>query len=265
MSLEGVNMKIAIIQMDIDFNSPEENRKKVLSMVEKACEDKPDVILLPEMWNTSFNFESIEERADNEGQPTLGLLMQMAAAHDVNIIAGSIADKIDGSIFNRSYVINREGKKIFSYDKIHQVHHAKEDVYMKAGNIAEVFEIDGVKCGIIICYDLRFPELCRALALKGAKVIFAPVQWFETRAGHYEILSKARALENQVYFVTANRVGKEFKAVFCGKSKVIDPWAEVVGELDNEEGILYCEIDLDLIDRVRNKVTCYQDRRPDVY
>lgn len=258
-------MKIAIIQMNIDFNSPQKNREKVLNMIDKACENKLDVVLLPEMWNTTFNFESFEERADKEGQPTLNILSQKAIAHDVNIIAGSIADKNEDNIYNRSYVINREGDVIYAYDKIHLVHHAKEDVYMKEGNNLEVFEIDGVKCGIIICYDLRFPELCRSLALKGAEVIFAPVQWFETRAYHYEVLSKARALENQVFFVTANRVGEEFKAVFCGKSMVIDPWAEIVGQLDNKEGILHCEIDLDLIKRVRSKVTCYQDRRTDMY
>lgn len=258
-------MKIAVLQFDIHFSDPAVNRQKVIEMIDRASGEQPDVVVLPEMWNTSFNFKQINENADCFGQPTLDILSEKAKQYHINIVAGSIADNREGNIYNRAYVINREGKVIHSYDKIHLVHHAKEDQYISGGSAIDVFELDGIKCGIVICYDLRFPELCRTLALKGAEVIFTPVQWFETRLEHYEILSKARALENQVFFVTANRIGEEFKAVFPGKSMVVDPWGKIIGQMGSGEEILNCNIDLTLVQRTRNKITCYQDRRPDLY
>ncbi len=258
-------MKIAVLQIDIDFENPENNRRKVSEMIDKASAGYPDVILMPEMWNTSFNFETIDDNSDKKGQPSMNLLSEKASKYRVNIVAGSISDKKNNKIYNRSYVINRDGAVIFTYDKIHLVHHANEDKYIEAGNYIDIFELDGVKCGIIICYDLRFPEISRTLALKGAEVIFAPVQWFKSRLDHYEVLCKARALENQVYIVSANRIGKEFKAVFPGHSMVVGPWANILGRMDDREGVLHCEIDLKLIHRIRKKVTCYQDRRPDLY
>ncbi len=258
-------MKIAVLQFDIDFYDPEKNRRKVCEMIDKASAGYPDVVLMPEMWNTSFNFNTIENKSDKNGEPSLSLLKKKAREYCVNIVAGSISDNIDSKIYNRSYVINREGTVIFSYDKIHLVHHANEDKFIEAGNKIGIFKLDGVKCGIIICYDFRFPEICRTLALKGAEVIFVPVQWFESRLDHYEVFCKARALENQAYIASANRIGKEFKAVFPGQSMVVDPWANILGRMDNQEGILHCEIDLELIHRIRKKVTCFQDRRPDLY
>lgn len=258
-------MKVAILQFDINFNDPIINRKKVLEMIERASGEQPDVIVLPEMWNTSFNFKNIHLNADEKGQPTLKLLSEKAKEHGVHIVAGSIADNHAGNIYNRTYVLNREGKVVHHYDKIHLVHHAQEDQYISQGNEIDIFELDGIKCGVIICYDLRFPELCRTLALKGAEVIFAPVQWFETRLEHYETLCRARALENQIYFVTANRIGKEFKATFPGQSMVVDPWGKIIAQMGSGEEILHGHLNLDLIYRTRQKITCYQDRRPDLY
>ncbi len=258
-------MKIAILQFDIHFSDPAVNRKKVLEMIDKASGEKPDVVVLPEMWNTSYNFKAICQNADEFGQPTLNTLSKKAKQYNLNIVAGSIADNQDGKIYNRAYVFNREGTVVHSYDKIHLVRHVQEDQYISSGNGIEVFELEGVKCGILICYDLRFPELSRTLALKGAEVIFAPVQWFETRIDHYEILCKARALENQIYFVTANRIGQEFKAIFPGKSMVVNPWGEIIGQMGSSEEILYCDLDLSLVQRTRQKITCHQDRRPDLY
>lgn len=254
-----------MVQFDIDFDNPTQNREKVSQLIDQALEKKPDAIILPEMWNTSFNFKSMHKNADEKGEPSLEMLREKASKNNVNIIAGSIADRHGKNTYNRSYVIDRKGTVIFHYDKMHLVHHAKEDQFITPGEEIEIFELDGVKCGIVICYDLRFPELCRALALKGVQVIFAPVQWFETRLDHYEILCKARALENQVYLVSVNRIGSEFKAIFCGKSMVIDPWGKTLAQMNREEGVLTCNLDLSLVDRVRKKVTCFDDRRSDLY
>lgn len=251
--------------MDIAFGNPEVNRIKVRDMIHKAAQDGPDVIVLPEMWNTSFRLKDIHVIADKEGELTKAFICNLAKKYQVNIVAGSIADKYDKDIYNRLYVIDREGSMVAHYDKVHLVRHAGEQEYIKAGTEATVFHIDGVKCGAILCYDLRFPELARTMALKGAKVLFVPAQWFETRIHHWKTLSTARAIENQIYVVAVNRIGNEFQAVFPGNSMVIDPWGNIVAEAGNEETILTAEMDMNLVDRVRKKITCFLDRNVNVY
>lgn len=257
-------MNISVIQFDIEFNNPSMNREKVINKI-KNIKLNTDIIVLPEMWNTSFNFETINEDADDNGHPTITMLSDIAKQNSVNIVAGSIADKEGNKIYNRAYVINRDGNTIHTYEKVHLVHHTPENKYITAGNNISCFEIDGIKCAVILCYDLRFPEIARKLALEGAKIIFVVAQWFESRIHHWNILNKARALENQLYIVAANRIGKEYKAVFPGQSMIIDPWGNEVDKLDNKEGILSVDIDLELINRVRQKVTCFNDIRNDLY
>ncbi|MBF8982024.1 carbon-nitrogen family hydrolase [Lutibacter sp. B2] len=258
-------MRISIVQMDIEFSNPEKNREKAIEMIEKAAKEKPDVIVLPEMWNTSFSFENINDIADEYGEPTKTIMRDLCVKHNVNIIAGSIADKHGEDIYNRAYVIDRKGNIKAYYDKVHLVRHAKENTYMKRGENATVFEIDGVKCGIVLCYDFRFPELVRTMALQGAKILFVPAQWFETRLNHWEVLACARALENQMYVVGVNRIGKEYKATFPGKSLVVDPWGNIVKQANGDETVMTVDIDLGLVERVRKKITCFLDRSPEVY
>ncbi|WZL74602.1 carbon-nitrogen family hydrolase [Clostridiaceae bacterium 35-E11] len=258
-------MKVSLIQMNIVFGNTEVNRTRVMEMIHKAAKDKPDVIVLPEMWNTSFSLKDIHAIADKEGEPTKTFICDLAKKYQINIVAGSIADKYDEDIYNRLYVVDRGGNVIAHYDKVHLVRHAGEQEYIKPGVEATVFNIDGIKCGAVLCYDLRFPELARTMALKGAKVLFVPAQWFETRIDHWKTLTTARAIENQMYVVAVNRIGNEFQAIFPGNSMVIDPWGKIVAQAGNEEKILTAEMDINLVDRVRKKITCFLDRNVNVY
>ena len=143
-----------------------------------------------------------------------------------------------------------------------------EPKYMRAGNATHSFEIDDVLATSIICYDLRFPELTRQIVINDqVKVIFVPMEWPAPRTEAFRTLLRARAIENQCYVVSCNRVGKapENEAVFEGHSLVCDPFGNVLGEIGNEEAILDVTLDFSVIDKVRQTMTCFADRRSDLY
>lgn len=257
-------MKIGIIQMDIALGDPEANRAKVAALIKAALREKPDVLVLPEMWNTGYSWSNITAVADRDGHPTIPMMAQLALENSVNIVAGSVADIRDGSVYNTCYVLGRKGEVLASYSKVHRFGLMAEDQYMAAGDSIVNFDLDGIPCGVIICYDIRFPELTRSLALRGIKVLFVPAQWPNPRLHHWRSLNVARAIENQMYVVGCNRVGGT-GTTFCGHSIVTDPWGEVLLEAGEEEGVFMCEINIERVDEVRRTIPVFSDRRPEVY
>ncbi|MDN5368390.1 MAG: hypothetical protein PWP05_1105 [Thermovirga sp.] len=259
-------MKISIIQMNIVKGNPDENFRTVESKIREAALSGPDVILLPEMWNTSYALEEILEIGDSNGKRTKDLISSLAKEFKVNIVAGSVAAIRCKKAYNRLMVFNREGEKIAEYDKIHLFGLMDEDKYITPGKKVCLFELDGIKCGAMICYDLRFPELARELTLKGSQVIFVPAQWPEPRIHHWKTLMTARAIENQVFMVAANRVGVEDQNAFVGGSMAVDPLGQVLAELTGgDEGIVEAHIDFSVLEKAREAIPVLQDRRPDVY
>ncbi|MGI6225902.1 MAG: carbon-nitrogen family hydrolase [Peptococcales bacterium] len=258
-------MKIALIQMDIVLGNPQKNLIKAEELIRKAASYNPDVLLLPEMWNTGYDLKKISEIADCNGNPSAQRIGDLAKELAINIIAGSIADKKGDKVYNTTYVFNRQGEKVAEYSKVHLFGLMEEPQYLNRGNKRVVFQLDGVTCGIIICYDLRFPELSRALAIDGAQVIFVPAQWPNPRMHPFRILNQARAIENQLYLVCVNRVGIEEKTEFFGHSMVVNPLGEILYEADNKEEIKVVEIDLTQIELVRQKMTCFKDRVEEIY
>ncbi|PKM87107.1 MAG: carbon-nitrogen hydrolase [Firmicutes bacterium HGW-Firmicutes-12] len=261
-------MRLTLLQTDIAYADPEANLKKMLGLIKKSMnvENKPDVIVLPEMWNTSFAMEELDKLADNNGSPCGEAVAELAERYQVNIVAGSIADKREGKIYNTSYVFDRQGATIAMYDKVHLFGLMKEPEYLTPGKKRTVFEIDGIKCGLVICYDIRFPELARAIALDGAKILFVPAQFPYPRHIPWNFLIPSRAIENQMFVVGVNRVGKEGKATFFGHSMVVEPRGDVIiNGSEEEEEILSADIDIEKVDISRNYLTCLQDRVPAVY
>ncbi len=259
-------MKISIVQMDVVYGDPVKNGKKVESLVRKAAAGGADLILLPEMWNTSYSFENIREIADVNGEKTEALIAPLAKKWGVNIVAGSVANISREKVFNTLFVFDRSGKRIAEYNKVHLFRLMEEHLYLSGGDSLCDFEIDGAPCGAVICYDIRFPEIVRSLALRGCRVLFVPAQWPTSRIDHWRKLLMARAIENQMYIAACNRVGSMGDNDFSGHSMIIDPWGEIVGELaDGTEGILEGEINLDDVDEIRRNIPVFQDRRPSVY
>ncbi|MFD1064642.1 carbon-nitrogen family hydrolase [Oceanobacillus locisalsi] len=261
-------MKHAIYQMDIVPGDPESNRKRIKEWLATQVEqEKPDVVVLPEMWTTAYTLEQLEDIADLDGEPTRSFLKDLAKQHRVHIIGGSFANKVDGAIYNTALVVNNAGEEVYTYDKIHLVPMLNEPAYLAGGNKqAHVFELDGVKMGLLICFDLRFPELARELALAGAEVIYTVAEWPSARKDHWKALQLARAIENQCYVISSNRIGDYDGVLFCGTSLVIDPWGTIIkeGSEKNEETLVET-ITVSNVDRIRKEVPVFASRVPELY
>ena len=226
-------MKISIVQFKSTLGEVKENFSTAAKLIEAA--KNSDVILLPELWSTGYYPTPVENFADVDGERTIEFLCAAAKKFSVNIIGGSVVVESGGKIFNRCLVANRHGELVAAYDKTHLFSFAQEDKVFTAGDKISTVELDGVRCGLAICYDLRFPEFIRKIALAGAEIIFIPAAWSLKRLTPRQILTKARAIENQVFLVFANS---------SGKSELVNPRGEVIAESERGEEILTAEIDL---------------------
>lgn len=263
----ATNLRMALIQMDITAGEPDKNYSKVKEMLIRAVEDtdKPDVIVLPEMWNTGYALKEIRQLADWGGSRTAELLSAFSKEHGVNIIGGSIAEGREDGVYNTSLAFDRNGREIGRYSKIHLFRLMEEEKHLRAGEKTGELELEGVRAGLMICYDIRFPELFRSLALGGAKMAFVPAEWPNPRLHHWRTLLTARAIENQMYVIACNRCGTSGETSFFGHSVIIDPWGEIIAEAGGEEGILRGAVSLDLVDEVRTRIPIFEDRRPSLY
>jgi len=259
--------KLSVLQMDVAIGQPDENFKKVEQLLQQAVQAvvKPDCIVLPEMWNTGYALEQIYELADKDGERTKALISAFCKTHEVQVVAGSIAERRGDQIYNTIYVFDRTGEIVADYSKIHLFRLMDEEKYLAEGDHIGTFVADGVQAGMMICYDIRFPELARKLALSGAKILFVPAEWPNPRLHHWRTLLTARAIENQMYVVSCNRVGTSGTTEFFGHSMIIDPWGEILVEGQGSEEILSATIDLSLVDEVRGRIPVFEDRRPQHY
>lgn len=260
-------LRLALLQMNIEAGFPDKNLAKLKSMLEEAvkADEKPDVVLFPEMWNTGYALSEIEQLADPNGEATIAFLSAFSREHGIYVVGGSIAESRSDGIYNTMFAFDREGNRIGDYSKIHLFRLMEEEKYLQAGEKPGQLIIEGEKAGMMICYDIRFPELARTLALDGAKLLFVPAEWPNPRLHHWRTLLTARAIENQMYVIACNRMGTSGDTVFFGHSMVVDPWGEVIAEAGEEEAILWADIDLDLVGEVRNRIPVFEDRRPQLY
>ena len=259
-------MKVTCIQMDMLFSQLERNYAHGKQLIAKAMEENPDVIVLPETWTTGFfPKRNIEEMCDDDGKRVKAEIGALAAQYGVNIVAGSVANMRSGKVYNTAYVFDRKGDCIASYDKTHLFTPAGEEKFCTPGDHLCTFTLDGVSCGLIICYDIRFPELTRACALQGAEILFAVAQWPRERIAHLDTLSRARAIENQMFVALCNSVGT-VKHITCGgHSAVIDPWGQYLALAGEGEEIITAEADFSQVGAIRSTIDVFRDRRPQLY
>lgn len=246
-------MKISIVQFKSELGAVEENFSTAARLIEAA--QNSDVIVLPELWSTGYYPTPVENFADIDGQRTTEFLCAAAEKFSVNIIGGSVIVSSGGKIFNRSLVANRRGEIVATYDKTHLFSFADEDKIFDAGNKISTVELDGVRCGLAVCYDLRFPEFFRKIVLTGAEVIFIPAAWSLKRLTPRRILTKARAIENQIFVVFANS---------SGISEIVNPRGEVVAESGRGEEILTADVDLNERVTVLQEMNLLADRNLNV-
>lgn len=262
-------VKLLGIQMQSVFDDKIVNYQKIANFLAKNEDFEPDLVLLPETFNSGYyakNFQKNAEPIPND--QTSMFLSGFAQKYNTNI-AGTIIEKCpDESLKNTLVIFDRKGELISKYSKTHLFSHqgAEECKYLTAGDDIVVVDLDFGRIGLSICYDLRFPRMFRQMALWGAEIILCPAAWPDERREHWQILNKARAIENQVFLFGVNQVGKVTpKRIDAGYSTLINPWGEVVSSLEGEEGVLKAEIDLHQIDEVRQKLPVWNDRRIDLY
>lgn len=258
-------MKVAAVQPALIMGGVAENYQQIERGIRKAAAGGAEIVVLPELWNTSFYPENVAELADTEGLRTKAFLAKLAKKYRVNIVGGSVANKKQGKLYNTTYVINKQGEAVGEYDKVHLFTPGKEDAVFTAGDRLNLFELDGVKMASIICYDLRFGEWVRMAALAGAKVLFVPAAWPAPRRHHWQILNQARAIENQLFVVAVNSCGISGEGQFAGSSLLIDPLGEVLAQAGSEAEIIAADLNLSIIDGIRNSINVFRDRRPELY
>ena len=259
-------MKISCLQMNMMLGCPNGNFAHAKQLIQEAMKEKPDVLVLPETWNTGFiPQEDLSKLSDRDGQRTKEEIGALANAYHVNIVAGSVSNLRQDRIFNTSMVFNKQGECVASYDKIHLFSPMGEDRNFARGDHISLFSLDGMRCGVIVCYDLRFPELTRKMAVQGLDVLFVVSQWPKVRRRHLQALAVARAIENQMYVVCCNSCGVAGKTIFGGGSMVVDPMGMVLAQAGEKEEILLCDISGDCLVQIRDQIPVFRDRIPELY
>jgi len=256
-------VKVSIVQMDIVLGDPKKNRERAIRFIEEACRRGSNFVVLPELWTTGHSLENIRGLAESLDGTTIAMLLDICSKWKTYVI-GSIAELRKEKIFNTATIVGPEGV-LGCYSKVHLFPLMDEHKYFTPGETCGVFQTPFGKVGLVICYDIRFPELTRKIALEGARILFVSAAWPYPRVANWEILLKARAIENQMFVVASNRVGSDRKYTFFGHSVVLDPMGEVLVKGGDTELILTCELDMELLDKTRSLIPCFNDRRPDVY
>ncbi len=258
--------KIALAQFESVLNDVNENKVKMVSMIRKAAASDADVIIFPELFSTGYNLDLIEDKIydmaeDNDG-PVISAARREAASGGIWVIA-PIAYRDREKIYNSAVIIDNSGNIVNVYHKNNLWD--KEQKYFGYGcHDYRVYEAPFGKFGVIICYDVDFPETSRALALAGAEIIFVPAAWAITHRNLWNIFLPSRALENTVFVAGVNRTGTEGEVVYFGDSKVFDPTGELIACAgENTEEILYCDIDTASIPEIRRDFPYLKELRTD--
>ena len=259
-------MKVSILQMPILPGEPDKNIGTLYRMAGQAMHDRPDTLLLPELWRLGFYPKPIRDYADPDGSDARATLSRLAQRYQVNIVGGSVANAIGPQVFNSCYVFDRLGRLITTYHKTHLFSPSGEDQDFTAGDKLVTFQLDGVTCGVLICYDIRFPELARRLTLDGIEILFLPAAWPLARLIHWQTLIRARAIENQIFVAACNEAGSlPGGEPLAGHSALIDPWGEILAEADEGEAILFANLRPVIRQQIRQSMDIQKDRRPDLY
>lgn len=258
--------KIALAQFDSIINDVYENNMKMVRMIRKASDKSADIIVFPELFSTGYNLDIIGDKIHDMACPADGDTIKLASSEaklgNIHVIA-PIAYTDENGIYNSAVIIDNEGNLLNVYHKNNLWD--KEQKYFKYGNHDyRVYETPFGKFGVIICYDVDFPETCRSLALAGAEIIFVPAAWATTHRNLWDIYLPARALENTVFIAGVNRTGTEGDVVYFGDSKVFDPTGELIARAgENTEEILYCELDVSSIPEIRRDFPYLRELRKD--
>lgn len=258
-----MDLTAAALQFTVQPSDLEANRAYVRDALSRVARQGAQLVVLPEMWSTGFSYKNLFELAQ-QTEGVVDELCELSARHKQVIIGSQPEPADDGRVFNTVHVVDN-GQLVARYRKLHLFSLLGEDKAFKGGDSWCLAETTLGKIGVIICYDLRFPELSRRLALEGARVICVPAQWPKPRQEHWRTLLRARAIENQLYVVSCNACGIIGKLDFFGMSMIIDPQGEVLADAGEQQGEIVAPLSFEAMDAWRAQIPCFSDRRPELY
>ena len=264
---ESKKIKIAAVQMSAVAGKCVLNRTKLQKIIEENSEiiKKSDLLVLPEVWTVGWSCEDFidsAEKADNS--ETIQFLSEIAKNYDINILGGSfILQNDDKKYYNTCPVINRKGELVTTYSKMHLYSYCgcTEGSFITTGKNPVLVDIEGVKIGLTICYDIRFPEIFRAYRAAGADLLVNMAAWGLAKPIPWETLTRARAIENQAYMIALTQSGViKGDDWNIGHSRIFDYLGETIAEIkDQKEGVMYCEINFDKMYHYRHNCTILKD------
>jgi len=264
--------KIALCQLDV-VDDKDKNLKAAESMIREAALTA-NVIVLPEMFNCPYHAKLFKAYGEYYPGDTTLLLSSLAKELNVVIVGGSIPELDGTAIYNTCYVFNGHGELIGKHRKAHLFDvdikgkiTFKESDTISAGNQVTVVQTEFCKIGLAVCYDVRFPELIRSMTVKGAELIIVPAA-FNTTTGpaHWHLLAQMRAVDNQVYFAFVSPARtKTLKYKAYGHSLLCSPWGDVIAEAEEDEAIVYGDVDLAYLEKIRAELPLLRHRKPKLY
>lgn len=265
--------KAALLQAKV-YDNKVKNIHEAIKLIEKVSKEGADIVILPEMFCCPYNTFNFKEYGETENGIAYKALSDVASANNIYVVGGTIPELDGDKVYNTSYVFNRDGVQIAKHRKMHLFdidveggQSFKESDVLSSGKNVTVFDTEFCKIGLAICYDIRFPELSRLMALEGAEVIIIPGAFnMTTGPAHWETLFKGRSLDNQVYTIGV-APARDYKSTYIsyGNSIVASPWGNILNKMDEHEGYLIQEIDLDYVKKVRNELPLLKHIRSDVY
>jgi len=255
-------IKAASVQFNITLGEIEPNLQQVRDALAVLAAEGVRLVVLPEMWATGFAYKDLNRLAAHTGE-LVEEIASLSAQHSM-VIVGSLPEPHDDKVYNTAFILDN-GQIKGRYRKIHLFSLMQEDRSFDSGNSWLLTDTSVGRIGVFICYDLRFPELARRLAVEGAEILVVPGEWPKPRQEHWRTLLRARAIENQLFVVAANCCGVVGKLDFFGMSMLIDPKGEVLAEAGYEPQNITAVLDFDDMAAWRQQIPCYNDRKPDCY
>lgn len=264
--------KLAVCQIRTEL-SQADTMAKAEHMVREAGANGAQVVCLPEMYNCPYSKEYFKKYAALGHESAVAAMSEWAKDCGIVLVGGSIPETDGGKIYNTCFVFDKTGAMIAKHRKVHLFDvdvpgmRFRESSTFSPGSDITVFDTEFGRMGAAICYDVRFPELFRAMAMRGAEIIILPAQ-FNTATGpkHWDLALKSRAVDNEVFFVGASAAKYDgFAYESWGHSAVIDPYGDIIAQCGFDEGIIYADIDLNRVDEVRRRLPTFLRLRQDVY
>lgn len=265
---------MAVLQIDSQSNK-KLNLEKVDTFIDEAASHGAQFIAMPENIHYCGPKDGVFANAETIPGPMSNFFASKAKQHGIWLHCGSIGEIIqnESKLYNTTLLYNPQGKLAARYEKIHMYDvdikdgpSTRESDTKKPGERIVVCNTDFCKVGLSICYDMRFPEIYRIMALMGAKLIFVPANYtMFTGKDHWECILKTRAIENQCYIVAPAQIGKKPAFQAYGRSMVINPWGITTACAEDRETIIYAEIDPDYVEQIRNQLPSLKNRHPSAY